>query len=252
MNAGRVGEEQAIVAAGAKIAANRELTCLKSIFNRCIEWKRFEGENPVKTVKLTREPKGRLRFLSLDEERRLLSAAGEPLRTIILAGIYAGLRIQGEALKLKWQDVDLQHGILTVQAAYAKNGETRTIPLNRLLWEALERLSKSCRFPSEFVFVSSKREPFRSIRTAFTTACHHANLAAVSPHILRHTFASRLAMAGVDIRTLQELGGWKEIKMVERYAHLSTQHKTEAISKIARPISEDSPTVFTTPKNKSA
>ena len=104
-------------------------------------------------------------------------------------------------------------------------------------------------FSSEFVFVSSKREPFRSLRTAFTTACHHANLAAVSPHILRHTFASRLAMAGVDIRTLQELGGWKEIKMVERYAHLSTQHKTEAISKMAHPTSEDSSTVFTTPKS---
>jgi integrase len=244
--------KQTRIAEGARIAANRELTCLKSIFNRCIEWRRFEGENPAKTVKLTREPKGRLRFLNLDEEKNLLNAAGEPLRTIILTGIYAGLRIQGEALKLKWQDVDLQHGILTVQAAYAKNGETRTIPLNRLLWEALERLSKGRQSPCEFVFVSSKREPFRSIRTAFTTACQHANLAAVSPHILRHTFASRLAMAGVDIRTLQELGGWKEIKMVERYAHLSTQHKAEAIGKMAHPTSEDSPTVFTTPKKQSA
>jgi integrase len=153
--------KQSRIAAGAKIAANRELTCLKSIFNRCIEWKQFEGENPAKTVRLSKEPKGRLRFLTLDE-RRLLDAAGEPLRTIILTGIYAGLRIQAEALKLKWHDIDLQHGILTVQAAYAKNGETRTIPLNHLLWEALDKLRKNRVFHSEFVFVSSKREPFRS------------------------------------------------------------------------------------------
>jgi site-specific recombinase XerD len=59
-------------------------------------------------------------------------------------------------------------------------------------------------------------------------------------------------MAGLDIRTLQELGGWKEIKMVERYAHLSTQQKTEAISKMAHPTSEDSPTVFTIPEKQSA
>jgi site-specific recombinase XerD len=59
-------------------------------------------------------------------------------------------------------------------------------------------------------------------------------------------------MAGVDIRTLQELGGWKEIKMVDRYAHLSTQHKAEAIGKIAHPTSDDSPTVFTTREKHSA
>lgn len=81
--------KQTRIAAGARIAANRELTCLRSIFSRCIEWKRFEGENPAGTVKPTKEPKGRLRFLTLDEEKRLLNAAGEPLRTIILTGVYA-------------------------------------------------------------------------------------------------------------------------------------------------------------------
>ena len=50
-------------------------------------------------------------------------------------------------------------------------------------------------------------------------------------------------MAGVDIRTIQELGGWKEIKMIERYAHLSQQHKVEAIEKIS---GQDFTTVFTT------
>jgi site-specific recombinase XerD len=59
-------------------------------------------------------------------------------------------------------------------------------------------------------------------------------------------------MAGIDIRTLQELGGWKEIKMVERYAHLSTEHKTEAISRIAHPASGNFPTLFTTPEKHSA
>jgi site-specific recombinase XerD len=65
----------------------------------------------------------------------------------------------------------------------------------------------------------------------------------VTPHILRHTFASRLAMAGVDERTIQELGKWKELEMLQRYAHLSPNHKSEAVEKIANHFT----TLFTTP-----
>jgi integrase len=137
-------------------------------------------------------------------------------------------------LRLRWQDVDLQRGTLTVEASYAKNGETRSIPLSRALRDALAQLKQRAPSGSEFVFLSQHGTPFRSIRTAFTTACKHANLPAVSPHVLRHTFASRLAMAGVDIRTIQELGGWKEIKMIERYSHLSDEHPVEAAEKIGQ------------------
>ena len=49
---------------------------------------------------------------------------------------------------------------------------------------------------------------------------------------MRHTFASRLVMAGVDTRTVQELGGWKRIEMLERYAHLSDAHKASAVDKL--------------------
>ena len=184
--------KQSRIQADAKVSANRELTCLKSIFNRCIEWRKFQGENPARAVKLVKEPKNKVRFLSNDEEKRLLEAASEPLRTILLVGIYTGLRLAGEALRLKWQDVDLQRGTLTVQASYAKNGETRNIPLSRALRDALAQLKQRAPSGSEFVFLSQRGMPFRNIRTAFTTACRHANLPAVSPHVLRHTFASRL------------------------------------------------------------
>ena len=67
------------------------------------------------------------------------------------------------------------------------------------------------------------------VRNSFRRACHRADLVGVSPHVLRHTFASRLVMAGVDLRTIQELGGWKSLDMVMRYSHLSPQHKAEAV-----------------------
>lgn len=193
-------------------------------------------------MKFFKESKGRTRYLDQDEENSLLAKAEEPLRTIILAGIHAGLRIRSEALTLRWADVDLKRGLLTVQAAYAKSGESRTVPVNSVLRQALQRL-RSERPQSEYIFTKRSGEPFRSIRTAFATACRHAKLTGVTPHVLRHTFASKLAMAGVDLRTIQELGGWKELKMVERYAHLNPTHKAAAVERLV----ENSTTVFTTP-----
>ena len=73
-----------------------------------------------------------------------------------------------------------------------------------------------------------------------------ARLAGVTPHILRHTFASRLVMAGTDLRTVQELGGWQTIGMVERYSHLSPAHKAEALERIAAAFPYTSP--YTEPK----
>jgi len=105
-------------------------------------------------------------------------------------------------------------------------------PLTAFLLEALEQLRNNPKSGRDFVFLSRNGKPLKSIRTAFTTACRNASLADVSPHTLRHTFASRLAMSGADLRTLQELGGWKEIKMVERYAHLSDEHKAQAVERI--------------------
>jgi integrase len=144
----------------AKVSANRELTCLKNIFNRCIEWKKFDGDNPAESVKTTKEPRTRLRFLTIDEEVRLIAAATEPLRTIIRLGIHAGLRIQAEALTLRWESIDLDRRLVTVEAAYAKNGETRTVPLNNVVWEALRQLHGETTKIGP-VFINRKGNPFK-------------------------------------------------------------------------------------------
>jgi len=168
-------------------------------------------------VRQLRELPGRIRFLEAEEEEKLRAAAGEPLHTMILVGIYTGIRLLSEALTLRWADVDLKRNLLTVQAAYAKSGKTRTVPLNRILRAALQTLRQWAPESAEHVFEHRDGSPYRSIRTTFQTACRTAGLKDVSPHVLRHTFASRLAMAGVDPRTIQELGGWASLEMVKRY-----------------------------------
>lgn len=220
-----------LAAKGSPVGVNRELGVLKTLFNRCKAWGLIELENPVRAVKLRREPRTRLRWMTPEEEARLLAVAAEPLRSIIIIGLHTGLRIQAEAMQLRWEDIDLKHGQLTVAAAYAKNGRSRTVPVNSIARRTLEQLQRQAVGP--FVFAKPDGTPYRSVRSAFTNACRHAKLEGITPHVLRHSFASRLAMSGADMRTIQDLGGWRTLGMVERYSHLGESHKAQAVEKLA-------------------
>lgn len=236
------------IQAGARVQVNREVAVLKNVINRAKTWHLYEGENPAVGVEMLEEPKRRLRYLDAREEARLLEVSSDPLRSLIIVGTNTGIRIGAEALTLKWPDVDLTRGILTVQAAYSKNGETRNIPLNSRAKEAFRHLQNTSR--SEYVFSQSDGLPYKDMGKPFGKACKDAGLAGtgVSLHTLRHTFASNLVMAGVDLITVQQYGGWADLSLVQRYAHLSPHHKSKAIEKIAEsfhnaihnsPISDD-------------
>jgi len=233
--------KQRRVQVGARVRANRELAALKAVFNRCREWKLFEGDNPVASVKMLKEPRQRLRFLEREEEARLLAECAEPLRTLVLIGTNCGLRLKSEALTLRWADVDVGRRMLTVAAAYAKSGTSRTVTLNSLMLAALTRLPKT----SEFVFAKGTGKPYHAIR-GFREACQRAGLTGVTPHSTRHTFATRLVENGVDLRTVQELGGWATLSLVQRYAHVSPSRKADAVEGLVRNFT----TSFTTPERE--
>jgi integrase len=182
-----VKHKQQRIQSGARVRENRELVVLKSLFNRCREGKLFEGENPVTSVKLLKEPRQRLHFLESQEETRLLAECAESLRTLILVGTNCGLRLKSEALTLRRDDMDVMRRTVTVQASYAKSGQTRTVSLNSVVLAALSRLPKI----SEFVFAKPNGKPYHAIR-GFRGACHRAGFTGVTPHTLRHTFATRL------------------------------------------------------------
>jgi len=224
--------KQKRIAAGHRVAVNRELAALSAMFNRCMEWGKFEGVHPVRKVERLDEPLSRLRFLSDEEEQKLVNECQEPLRSIVLLGIYAGLRINAEALTLKKQSA----------AAYSKNGETQTIPLHSKLVDPQRRFLESGE--GGLLFSNQAGGLILSVRSAFTNACERANLSGVTPHTFRHTFAPRLGMKGVNDITLQALERWKEPKMIRRYAHLSQEHLADAIEQIGSEV----PTRVTTQK----
>jgi integrase len=228
---------------GARVAPNRELSILRLLFNRCLAAGRYEGPNPASKFKRVQESEGRLRYLELAEEADLRAALAEPYRTLVLVGIHAGLRVKSEALTLTWRDIDLARGLLTVQAAFAKTGRRRVIRINSALRGPLAALQEATQGrPEDPVFRRRDGKALRTLRSVFARACVRANLTDVTPHALRHTFASRLAMAGVPLRAIQELGGWRSLRMVERYAHLSPEYQADAVERLA-----NFPTRFPTP-----
>lgn len=220
------------VEAGARVVCNREVSRLKALFNAAIKWELFEGKNPTVGIRPVEEPEGRLRFLDYAEEASLLKVAPPILQDVIVIGVNTGGRVASELLTLTWADVDFQRNQLTVQAGFAKAGETRSVPLNSKAREVLVRLKAQGR--SAFVFSKPNGRPYRSTDKLLAKACQDAGLSGtgISLHTLRHTFASRLVMSGADLRTVQVLGGWRDLSLVQRYSHLSPGHCTEAIERI--------------------
>jgi integrase len=156
------------------------LAVLKSLFNRCRDDLRIY-DGPTPRIKLLKESAGRLRFLDDAEQTALLAAAPEPLRTIILVGLHTGLRIKSEALQLQTADVDLVRDLVTVPAAYAKNGRSRTVPLNSTVRTALAKTLENR--ASGPVFTRTNGKPYRSIRKGYRLACEAAGLKDLSPHV---------------------------------------------------------------------
>ena len=105
-----------------------------------------------------------------------------------LTALHTGFRVS-ELLSLTWEDVDFRRRVMTVRAAYVKNGESRSVPMNEVLTATLQtvRMSTSTDGP---VFRTRTGEPYRSFRTAFTHAVRQAGMVDFTFHDLRHTFAS--------------------------------------------------------------
>jgi len=221
---------------GVRVRVNRELAVLRNLYNRCREWKLYLGDNPCLSVKMGKEPRQRLRFLEFSEENCLLSVCSEPLRTMILVALHTGVRLKSEGLSLRWQSVDLHRRTITVESAFSKNSRPRTIPLNSVVFEALSQLPRT----SEWVFTKPGGKPYTAVR-GFKEACDKAGLVDVVPHTLRHTFATRLIANGVDLRTVQELGGWSNLKMLERYGHVSPGRKAAAVEGLLQKSPSESP-----------
>ena len=202
----------------APATVNRNLARLKHLLNTAIKWG-YLYENPSNP-----EDNARLRYLTKGEIDRLIAAAHPDLKPIIILAVNTGMR-RGEIFDLLWEHIDLRNKVLEV--VHPKNGEKHAIPINKTLLEALHRLPR--RIDSHYVFPGRNGGRLTDIKTSFLTAREKAGLDDVTLHTCRHTLASHLVMAGVDLMTVKELLGHKSLKMTERYSHLFPNHKANAV-----------------------
>ncbi len=153
------------------------------------------------------------------------------LTPLVMVAMHTGLRF-GELADLTWADVDLTRALLTVRTEVAKNWRTRYVPLNTEAAGALTAWRPVKANPSAHVFPGKEGGRLEDIKTAWGKLLRSANVTNFRFHDLRHTFASRLVMAGVDLNTVRELLGHTDIKMTLRYAHLAPEHKAAAVAKL--------------------
>ena len=247
------------------VTVNRDIAPLKTALSRAVDWE-FVAENPLTRLKPSKTDRTRMvRYLSDEEEKRLRDALirrehkmkkgrasgnrwrkergyrtkpelteqyfADHLRPMVLLSLNTGIR-RGELASLTWADVDFQGPSLTVNGQDAKSGQTRVIPLNDEALAVLRHWRKQTKKEVGTVFPGKVEGTLLDINKAWVAIRASTKISNFRWHDLRHTFASKLAMRGVDLNTIRELLGHASLAMTLRYAHLAPEHKMEAVSKL--------------------
>lgn len=208
------------------VSVNNILAMIKSMMYYA-ERQKLLPARPWKIVKKLRAPKGRVEFHSQSElETILKNCRGKRWRLVVLLGARAGLRA-GEINALKWRDVDLERKQIYI--APAKTENFRFIPLSKDLYNALKAVKE--RAADDFVIGALHAAQTVTLCAAY---CYWTKDLGLHCHLhkLRHTFASHLAQAGVDLYRIAKLLGHTSVRMTEIYAHLSPSDLPGAVEKL--------------------
>lgn len=214
---------------------NRDLRAVKTMMHKALEWG-YLHKWSAKGVKKLRESKGRLLYYTPEEVKLLLGvcrsrfSAFYDWETICLLGVRAGLR-RAEIYHLSWKDVDLGRGILSVVAKdgwQPKTGEQRHIPMPD---DLTQHLVKKRRVLGNQEWVIGERPSLAVMSAFFQKISRKAKLPG-NLHTLRHTFASHLVAAGVDLYAVSKLLGHASIVQTQRYAHLAPHTLKDAVSRL--------------------
>ena len=228
---------------------NYELTTMSHAFSIAIrEWE-LASDNPVLKVRKERVNNKIERWLTVDEEEKLLKASPKWLQDIIVFAINTGLR-QSEILSLRWWQIDINRKTITISEQ--KNHSIDILPLNETAMSVLRQLYNFDLDSDSYVFPNTlfKRKGNRLLIKAFHVALRKSGVCNFRFHDLRHTFSSRLVQNGAGLYEVQHLGRWKTVTMVQRYAHHNTETLRPAIEVMDK-IGRNSVTIQSHfPKNK--
>jgi integrase len=250
-----------------RMTINRRTATLKACLSKAAQWGVIEYSPLAGLKRLSVDEFERIRFLSDEEEIALRKALGtrqdlqreerirynqwrvarhmrpyptlngraftDHIMPIVLLALNTGMR-RGEIFKLEWSDLEFSRKQLRVKGLATKTGRTRYLPLNKEALRVLQE-AKEYKQSSRYVFPSPVTgKPFDNINTAWRQVLTDAQIEGFRFHDLRHTFASNLVMNSIDLNTVRELLGHRDLTMTLRYAHLAPQHNAEAVAVLDR------------------
>ncbi|MHB2020063.1 MAG: tyrosine-type recombinase/integrase [Candidatus Xenobia bacterium] len=220
------------IEAGLKPASiNKALVYLRRVYSIAVRDGVVE-HSPCRWVRRLVENNERVRWLTEEEQARVIAVLPPRFHHYVIIAIGTGLR-WSEMLGMRWDRVDMVNRVITVPRS--KHGRARHVMVHKDVLEVLQSLQSRMRSPWVFPHRADPSKPLRRaghLAKAWRKAIDQAGLTDVRWHDLRHTFASRLVMAGVSLPIVKELMGHKTWAMTLRYAHLAPQLLVEALDKI--------------------
>lgn len=243
-------------------SANRNITRLRGVLSRAVEWGLLP-RHPLEKLKCLKvDKRGRVRHLSLEEELALRQAMEEReeeifferdsankwradrnkellpdlrkyhfadhLKPLVITALNTGMR-RGEIFNLTWKDVDLEKKIITVEGTTSKSGQSRYISINDELLDTLIKWKKQT--PSDsYAFPGKNGKRLDNIKKSWENLLVRAKIEGFRWHDIRHTFASNLVMAGISLYQVRDILGHSDFSMTQRYAHLSQDSKAAAVA----------------------
>ncbi len=248
-----------------RVTVNKNTTALRAALKWGVE-NGYVEQNPLQGMKKLKETDAasKIRYLTEDERDRLFAALdarenrmceartshnqwlaergealmpelddifADHLKPMVLVSLYSGIR-QGTLFGLKWGDMDFESGILTMRGEIMKSGEMLRVPTVDIVFDTLAawRDQSPNTNADALIFPSpTTGEQFKDISKPWHNLLKEAGIEKFRWHDMRHDFASQLVMKGVDLNTVCELMGHKDIKTTQIYAHLAPEHKLKAV-----------------------
>lgn len=206
--------------------ANRYLALVRAILRRARD--DWEWINLIPTVRLYKESNRRIRWITHEEARCLIAALPPHLADLAEFTLATGLR-QRNASFLRWDQIDMQRHVAWIHHDEAKAKKAFSVPLNQ---DALKVLRRRLGRNPLYVFTYHGKPVKCCTTKAWKRALAESGIRDFRWHDLRHTWASWHVQRGTSLQELMELGGWSSYEMVLRYAHLASDHLSNAARRI--------------------
>lgn len=197
---------------------NRTLELLRSILNRA--QKDWEWIDSTPNIRMLPEQSTRIRWLTHEESVRLIKELPAHLKAMAQFSLSTGLR-ESNVTGLQWSQLDMQRKCAWIHADQAKSKKAIAVPLNE---DVLAVIQQQIGKHDTYVFTYKGSPVTRANNHAWRKALIRAGINEFRWHDLRHTWASWHVQNGTPLHVLKELGGWADLTMVMRYAHLSSKH----------------------------